>query len=58
MQQGPRLDAPGVLSHVKARGWHGLGKLFRDNQINQVEGDILIILLSKPTICALLPDGL
>ena len=24
MQQGPRLDAPGVLHHVMARGWHGV----------------------------------
>jgi hypothetical protein len=42
--------------------WHEAGmewrKLFRDNQIDQVEGGILIILLSRPTIRARLPDCL
>ncbi len=41
--------------HVAGMEWR---KLFRDNQIDQVEGDILIILLSKPTIRAQLPAGL
>ncbi len=41
--------------HVAGMEWR---ELFRDNQIDQVEGDILIILLSKPTIRGTTPRRL